>query len=87
MSRFRPNTTGILNATLLVFVLLSTSYMGTYYANLKGRVYGGCAYGPSWAAWPVYRIGGPDAATVFSRANRIDRAIRPNYWRPVGDEP
>lgn len=82
MARPRPNA-GFFAAILVVIVLLSAAYMGIYYAMLL-RVIAERQEDGTWRPEPRYRMNGENGEKVeklLTPAHRLDRIIRPNFWR------
>jgi hypothetical protein len=89
----------IIAGTLVALLLLLGTYMGSYYAMLKGKRYSQYDDGQGYVykTRPLYHIERPPpidgpqptstVALLLSPAHQLDRLIRPRYWaesRPTG---
>jgi len=85
MRNFPRTATGF---AILVFTVITSVYLATYFVSVNDRTFMIVAANPSHSIAdddlivPTYRFGGEVAKSFFSYAHRVDRILRRGYWRP-----
>jgi hypothetical protein len=66
---------------IILLCLLPCIYAGSYLALVEAQPLSFVSGPGPWRKRAVYRVGGAVAAKVYWPINKLDRKVRPDYWK------